>query len=207
MCGLFTIALGLNGGARCIAREGRRPPKQRRISMNKVRLVFCLCALILVIPLYGEETKSEDLETSKEKPKKGKKKQNEKIDESELTLEKILEMGVDEDSYKSSKTCIDHRRIRSYEVLNRRNLVLEMRDGTKYLITTKSNCHGMSKHATLSTHQRSSMGFCRGDTMRWGNTEFGSMTWSAPCWVDEFEPISDYQITRLKEAIKTGRVK
>ena len=175
--------------------------------MNKVQLVFCLCALILVFPLHGEETKSKDPETSKNEPKKEKKKRKEENDDSELTLEKILEMGVDEDSYKSSKTCIDQRRIRSYEVLNRRNVVLVMRDRTKYLITTKSNCHGMTRHATLSTHQRSSMGFCRGDTMRWGNNEFGSMTWSAPCWIDEFEPISDYQITRLKEAIKTGRVK
>ena len=174
--------------------------------MNKVRLAFCLCALILVFPLHGQETKSEQSETPKDEPKKEKKKQEAKEDESELTLEKILEMGVDEDSYKSSKTCIDQRRIRSYEVLNRRNVVLEMRDKTKYLITTKANCHGMSRHATLSTQQRSSMGFCRGDTMRWGNAEFGSMSWGAPCWVDEFEPISDYQITRLKEAIKTGRV-
>lgn len=181
--------------------------KERRIRMNKVRLAFWLCALVLVFPLYGEEANSEESEPSKDEPKKEKKKQKAKEDESELTLEKILEMGVDEDSYKTSKTCIDQRRIRSYEVLNRRNLVLEMRDGTKYLITMKSNCHGMSRHATLSTQQRSSMGFCRGDTMRWGNTEFGSITWSAPCWVDDFEPISDYQITRLKEAIKTGRVK
>lgn len=175
--------------------------------MKKVRIALWLGVLLLAFPLYSEETKSDEgVENSTEEPKQEEEKQDKKIDESDLTLEKILEMGVDEDSYKKSKTCIDQRRIKSYEVLNRRNLILEMRDKTKYLITTRSKCHGMSRHATMSTHQRSSVGFCKGDTMRWGYTEFGSMTWSAPCWIDGFEPITDYQITRLKEAIKSGRI-
>ena len=152
-----------------------------------------------------QELPDQALETQTPEPKKSI--SGDDGDETTMSLEDILATETDKNSYKISKTCINTRRIKTYEVLSRQNVVLEMRGGEKYLITTKIPCHGMSRHATLSTQQRSSVGFCQGDTIRWGFTEFGTLRWGVPCSVQRFEPVTDYQIERLKEAIKSGRVK
>lgn len=177
-------------------------------SVKLVRLVLSLSLFVVASGLCAEEKESPAKEetTNSETEEKVDAQATKVEDESELTLEKILELGADEKSYSNSKTCVDSRKIDDYEVLNARMVILEMRDDSKYLITTKSHCHGMRRHATMSTQQKSSFGFCRGDTIRWGVVEFGSVTWGTPCWVHAFEPVSEYQVSRLKEGIKAGRV-
>ena len=175
--------------------------------MKNISTFVCLFVLLLGWTVLAEETEEQ---TNKDTEVQEESTETEVEDEGEdvaMTLEEILATEADEGSYKKTRSCINSRQIRTYEVLNRQNLVLEMKGGDKFLITTRTPCQGMTRNAILKTEQRSSIGFCKGDTIQWSFEEFGGVSWGAPCWVSEFEPISDYQIGLLKEGLKSGRTK
>lgn len=121
------------------------------------------------------------------------------------TLEEILSYEATEFDYKTTVNCLESRRIRNYDVLSDRFIVVQMRDkDTKYLIQLNNKCPAMTQGATLRFESRrsSSARVCAHDTVR-ANM---ATDWGPPCRLPGFEPVNDVQLEQLTRGIVTDRV-
>lgn len=144
-------------------------------------------------------TNSAETETDDAKPDQS---------ESDLTFAAILESTPDAKEYQDKKHCISKNAIRDTEVLSKRHVVFTMR-GTKrekLLVQFGRHCFGLNRNAVINLESRSSSRFCVGDYLRTEIFEFGRRSWGPRCTVPSFEPITNYQVDLLRDALRTGRV-
>lgn len=121
------------------------------------------------------------------------------------TLEEILAYEASEIDYRTTRRCLESRRIRDYDVLSDRFILVQMRDiKTKYLIQLDRKCAGMTKGATLRFDSRrgSSLRVCTNDSVR-ANM---ATDWGPPCRLPGFEPVNDVQLEQLKRGLVSERV-
>ena len=123
-----------------------------------------------------------------------------------LTLKKILNNNSDAVSYSKTQRCIDPRYIKHREILSDRFVLIELKEGRKFLIQLKHPCQGLRLSSTVM-FQRQGMRFCKGDGIRARiNTAGGISEWGGVCRVPGFEPVSASQVAMLREGLKTGRI-
>ena len=121
------------------------------------------------------------------------------------TLEDILAYEASEYDYKTTRRCVESRRVRDYDVLSDRFILVQMRDlDTKYLIQLDRKCAGMTKGATLRFDSRrgSSLRVCTNDSVR-ANM---ATDWGPPCRLPGFEPINEVQLEQLTRGLVSERV-
>lgn len=121
------------------------------------------------------------------------------------TLEEILAYEASERDYQTTRRCLESRRIRDYDVLSDRFILVQMRDiKTKYLIQLDRKCAGMTKGATLRFDSRrgSSLRVCTNDSVR-ANM---ATDWGPPCRLPGFEPVNEVQLEQLKRGLVSERV-
>ena len=76
----------------------------------------------------------------------------------------------------------------------------------KFLVQFGRHCFGLHRKAILNLESRGSSRLCIGDYVRTEVFEFGRRTWGPRCTIPDFEPITDYQLALLRDALQTGRV-
>lgn len=139
----------------------------------------------------------DDWETDSDKPNRN--------ETSFATLDEILAYEANEYDYKTTKQCVESRRVRDYDVLSDRFILVQMRDvDTKYLIQLDRKCVGMTRGATLRFDSRrgSSLRVCTNDSVR-ANM---ATDWGPPCRLPGFEPINDVQLEQLQRGLVSERV-
>ena len=166
------------------------------LQSTKMVLVFAIGAC-LVIAVAAEEESSTPA-TSEEK-----------VVTSEVSIANILDSTPDARDYSDRKHCISKAAIRDHEVLSKRHVIFIMRgkkNRERVLIQFGRHCFGLHKHAVLNLESRGSSRLCVGDAIRTETTEFGRRTLTPRCTIPKFEPITEYQVELLKDALLTGRV-
>lgn len=121
------------------------------------------------------------------------------------TLEEILDYKASEIDYQTTRRCLESRRIRQYDVLSDRFILVQMRDiKTQYLIQLDRKCVGMTKGVTLRFDSRrgSSLRVCTNDSVR-ANM---ATDWGPPCRLPGFEPVNEVQLEQLKRGLVSERV-
>lgn len=139
----------------------------------------------------------DDWETDSDKPNRN--------ETSFATLDEILAYEANEYDYKTTKQCVESRRVRDYDVLSDRFILVQMRDvDTKYLIQLDRKCVGMTRGATLRFDSRrgSSLRVCTNDSVR-ANM---ATDWGPSCRLPGFEPINDVQLEQLQRGLVSERV-
>lgn len=128
--------------------------------------------------------------------------------ETPVTLASILDSKPDPKDYQKRTHCISKMAIRDHEVLSKRHIVFTMRgEGRpKFLVQFGRHCFGLHRRAVLNLESRGSSRLCVGDYVRTEVFEFGRRTWGPRCTIPDFEPITDYQLELLRDALQTGRV-
>ena len=152
---------------------------------------------LVLLGVQGEDT---EVEVATETEETGK--------EAPITLASILDSKPDPKDYQKRTHCISKMAIRDHEVLSKRHIVLTMRgEGRpKFLVQFGRHCFGLHKKAVLNLESRGSSRLCVGDYVRTEVFEFGRRTWGPRCTIPDFEPITDYQLALLRDALQTGRV-
>ena len=152
---------------------------------------------VLLFGVRGEEGEVEK-ETTAEKSE----------NETTATLASILDSTPDPKDYQKRTHCISKIAIRDHEVLSKRHIVFTMRgEGRpKFLVQFGRHCFGLHRNAILNLESRGSSRLCVGDYVRTEVFEFGRRTWGPRCTIPDFEPITDYQLALLRDALQTGRV-
>ncbi len=144
----------------------------------------------------GMEEPSNDSETESDE---------EDSDETFSSLQEILDYEATQDDYSRTERCIDSRRIREYDVLSQRFILIQMRDKSeKYLVQLKRKCVGLAQGVTLRFDtRRGNLGqMCINDYVRADM----SAEWGPPCRLPGFEPVNDVQLEQLIRGLKTQRV-
>lgn len=186
-------------------------------------LAYCLVAFAIVFALVTDADESSVESTSEstegnDNPKETSEENEELDDEWETdsdalnrneptftTLEDILAYEASEIDYRTTRRCLESRRIRDYDVLSDRFILVQMRDiETKYLIQLDRKCAGMTKGVTLRFDSRrgSSLRVCTNDSVR-ANM---ATDWGPPCRLPGFEPVNDVQLEQLKRGLVSERV-
>ncbi len=145
---------------------------------------------------------------AQEEPAKEEAEQEESQGEAPVTLASILDSKPDPKDYAKRTHCISKVAIRDHEVLSKRHIVFTMRGEKreKMLIQFGRHCFGLHRKAILNLESRGSSRLCIGDYVRTEVFEFGRRSWGPRCTIPKFEPISDYQLALLRDALHTGRV-
>lgn len=128
--------------------------------------------------------------------------------EAPITLASILDSKPNPKDYEKRTHCISKMAIRDHEVLSKRHIVFTMRgEGRpKMLVQFGRHCFGLHRKAVLNLESRGSSRLCVGDYVRTEVYEFGRRSWGPRCTIPDFEPITDYQVELLRDALQTGRV-
>lgn len=165
-----------------------------RFAKNLSITVIFVCSLAFVSLSRGDEAE-------KTKP-------DQSENDTSLTFAAILESTPNSKEYQDKKHCISKNAIRDSEVLSKRHIVFTMRGSKreKLLVQFGRHCFGLTRNAVINLESRSSSRFCVGDYLRTEVFEFGRRSWGPRCTVPSFEPISDYQVDLLRDALRTGRV-
>lgn len=152
---------------------------------------------VLLLGVRGEEGEVEKESATEESE-----------NEATVTLASILDSTPDPKDYQKRTHCISKIAIRDHEVLSKRHIVFTMRgEGRpKFLVQFGRHCFGLHRRAILNLESRGSSRLCVGDYVRTEVFEFGRRTWGPRCTIPDFEPITDYQLALLRDALQTGRV-
>ncbi|MCE2407829.1 MAG: hypothetical protein J4G19_10085 [Pseudomonadales bacterium] len=145
---------------------------------------------------------------AQEEPTEEEAEQEETQGEAPVTLASILDSKPDPKDYAKRTHCISKVAIRDHEVLSKRHIVFTMRGEKrqKMLVQFGRHCFGLHHNAVLNLESRGSSRLCIGDYVRTEVFEFGRRSWGPRCTIPKFEPISDYQLNLLRDALHTGRV-
>ena len=179
------------------------PVAIRAIQLNqgRSRWVQLSFGLVLGIMIFlGAQAEERDVEQSTVT--------EETEQEGPVTLASILDSKPDPKDYQKRTHCISKIAIRDHEVLSKRHIVFTMRgEGRpKILVQFGRHCFGLHRKALINLESRGSSRLCVGDYVRTEVFEFGRRTWGPRCTIPDFEPITDYQVELLKDALHTGRV-
>ena len=155
------------------------------------------------VELASEDTDSDGME----EPSNDSKTETDEDDADETfsSLQEILDYEATQDDYSRTERCIDSRRIREYDVLSQRFILIQMRDKSeKYLVQLKRKCVGLAQGVTLRFDtRRGNLGqMCINDYVRADM----SAEWGPPCRLPGFEPVNDVQLEQLIRGLKTQRV-
>lgn len=163
-----------------------------------VRLSFVLMLVTLVSLGAQAEEGEVERQVQTEEPNK----------DSPVTLASILDSKPNPKDYQKRTQCISKIAIRDHEVLSKRHIVFTMRgEGRpKVLVQFGRHCFGLHRKALINLESRGSSRLCVGDYVRTEVFEFGRRTWGPRCTIPDFEPITDYQLELLRDALQTGRV-
>ncbi len=126
-----------------------------------------------------------------------------------LTIEDILSREATDEDYDTEARCIDTGRVRQYDVLSDRFILIEMRNEEMYLIQFEKKCIGLEEKGTLSFDVRSSSlnRLCRNDAIR--PVEFrsrGMQDVGAICVIPTFQKVTAVQVDQLKRGLASERV-
>ena len=171
-----------------------------RTSMRRTRLIVqagvLVCLLFALLPFQADEKKPS--RSPAEAP----------TTDVPITLASILDSIPNPDDYSEQRQCISRPAVEDYEILGKRHIVLRLRgkDRPKILIEFKRPCHGLHRNAILAFQSRGTSRVCSGDSIRSEVVEFGRRNWGPRCSIPSLEPITEYQIDLLKDALYTGRV-
>ncbi|MCY4130744.1 MAG: hypothetical protein OXG15_16085 [Gammaproteobacteria bacterium] len=170
-----------------LAKRGRT----RLVQLFSVLVVAALVSLGAIAEEVEQQTPSEEVD--KEVP---------------VTLASILDSKPNPKDYQKRTHCISKIAIRDHEVLSKRHIVFTMRgEGRpKVLVQFGRHCFGLHRKALINLESRGSSRLCVGDYVRTEVFEFGRRTWGPRCTIPDFEPITDYQLELLRDALQTGRV-
>lgn len=182
-------------------RENRVAFRAIAVRQGRTRWIqysFALALAILVLP--GAQAEEGDVEQSSVT--------EETEQETPVTLASILDSKPDPKDYQKRTHCISKMAIRDHEVLSKRHIVFTMRGvgRPKMLVQFGRHCFGLHRKALINLESRGSSRLCVGDYVRTEVFEFGRRTWGPRCTIPDFEPITDYQLELLKDALHTGRV-
>ena len=123
-------------------------------------------------------------------------------------VEHILTAEPDPASYTDTVDCIAAQRIRAFDVLDHRHVVVEMSGQEMYLIQFERRCPGLRRHATVLYEPRSNHRFCRLDSIRpVDNTGLSRVNPGMRCTVPGFQSISEEQLVLIKHALNVERGK
>ena len=159
--------------------------------------LFLMLATVVLLGVRAEEGEVEHQTVSEETEK-----------ETPITLASILDSKPSPKDYQKRTHCISKIGIRDHEVLSKRHIVFTMRgEGRpKVLVQFGRHCFGLHRKALINLESRGSSRLCVGDYVRTEVFEFGRRTWGPRCTIPDFEPITDYQLELLRDALQTGRV-
>ena len=129
--------------------------------------------------------------------------------ETTMSLEELLQSNPTNRDYQTTLRCINRAAIRNHEILNQRMMVFTLlgKGRPKFLVQFGKTCHGLTRESTVNLESRGTTRICAGDWVRTETMEFGQRAWGPRCNIPGFEPITEHQLSTLKEAIITGRVK
>ena len=159
--------------------------------------LFLVLGTLVLLAVQSEESEAENQTESEETNK-----------ETPVTLASILDSKPNPKDYEDRTHCISKMAIRDHEVLSKRHIVFTMRgEGRpKILVQFGRHCFGLNKNSVLNLESRGSSRLCVGDYVRTEVFEFGRRSWGPRCTIPKFEPITDYQVELLRDALQTGRV-
>lgn len=171
--------------------------------MNLKR-TLSLLGVLLVISYWSIALQAQETEESSETVEEADKASDEKS-----PLEALLSTDPGRRDYNETQNCVSKARIRSHEILNERLIVLKMSgtDQPKLLIQFDQRCMGLKPGTLINMESRGSSRLCSGDYIRTEVYDFGQRSWGPRCYIPGFEPVSEHQVTLLKEALGNGRVK
>lgn len=183
----------------------------RRVWCIRASVICCLATIGFELNLAAEETDVEGSsgvthEQKQEKNAEDTSKDEGKEVEEGLTLDEILSGKPDSSDYRSTKSCIDRRRVDSYDAINDRLIAFKMRNGDRYLVLLRTECHGLGAGRKLRIDTHGTLRICRGDTVRAFTNDFNRDAWGPPCLIPGFEPVTQHQLDQLEVGIKSGRV-
>lgn len=183
----------------------------RHVWCIRASIVCCLVMIGLELNLVADETDVEVRSGMSNERKQEKKTEDSPKDEAKeieegLTLDEILSRKPDSSDYRSTKSCIDRRRVDSYDAINDRLIVFKMRKGDRYLVLLRTECHGLGAGRKLRIDTHGTLRICRGDTVRAFTNDFNRDAWGPPCLIPGFEPVTQHQLDQLEVGIKSGRV-
>ena len=121
------------------------------------------------------------------------------------SLAEILSHEATETDYPTTRNCLDSRRIREYEILSERFVVVYMSNKQdKYVIQFDRKCGGMTTNSTLrfDTRRGSTMRICANDTIR----PTIANEWGHGCRIPGFEPVNDVQLEQLTRGVQMNLV-
>ena len=169
---------------------------KRRTRWVQLSIVLAL-AILVQLGSQADEDAVEQQAVTEESDKEG-----------PVTLASILDSKPNPKDYQKRTHCISKIAIRDHEVLSKRHIVFTMRgEGRpKVLVQFGRHCFGLHRKALINLESRGSSRLCVGDYVRTEVFEFGRRTWGPRCTIPDFEPITDYQLELLRDALHTGRV-
>jgi len=114
--------------------------------------------------------------------------------------------GPGDADYVEPERCIIAGRIDRTEVLSNRLIVFHLRGGKKYVAQFKHRCPGLRRNG-LTRQERRSIHLCENDTIQglYDISMGGVESWGPRCFLPPFEPVTEEQVTFLKEALKSRR--
>ena len=171
------------------------------IQSSKYTLIISIFIFSFTIPSFSSEINNSNPKNSDSKII-----QSNNNEDLANQFQKILDHEPDEKDYRTTVRCIDSRRIDDHKVLSNRFIIVKMENGEQFLIQFKTACAGLRPNE-LVRFDRYGSRFCKGDLVRGYVADLqGTMTWSQPCRVPGFEPVTDVQIAQLKRALYGPRV-
>lgn len=121
----------------------------------------------------------------------------------EARVREILDTPMEE-AVKPER-CLSVHAYRRVEILDNQRLVFHGRGGDAWLNQLARPCVGLRPDYTLTFEIRHNS-VCAMDTFRAVSSAMGAMTPLGPtCFLSDFEPITEAQVTLLKEALKQRR--
>lgn len=182
-------------------REAPVAMRANHFTMMRTRWVQTSFVVVLAaLVLLGARAEEEETAQQEVTENQGK--------EAPVTLASILDSKPNPKDYQKRTHCISKMAIRDHEVLSKRHIVFTMRgEGRpKVLVQFGRHCFGLHQKALINLESRGSSRLCVGDYVRTEVFEFGRRTWGPRCTIPDFEPITDYQLELLRDALQTGRV-
>ncbi len=108
--------------------------------------------------------------------------------------------------YSQAETCLRSELIERTEPLNDRYIVFHLRGNETWLAQMRGRCPGLTPNAKL-VFEKDSPRICEWDSVRvaYDNGLGNGLTFGPRCNLPKFEPVSEEQVTMLKDAIVAAR--
>jgi len=124
----------------------------------------------------------------------------------EPTAEDILKGNAPPIDYSQATKCLQSENIERTEPLNDQYIVFHLRGEQTWIAQMRGRCPGLGPNAKL-VFEKDSPRICEWDSVRvvYDNGLGNGVTFGPRCNLPKFEPVSEQQVTMLKEAIVSAR--